>query len=432
MKKLVHLVLCPALFVTFGCSKSTDSPGSDAGSAGNSKTEEYKNFYAANGAELVSCLYYFNSDDLNKRMFHTERITERNGIIHYISKQYLTVAAQPTTYYGKADKLSIDTEKEPMSVKATNQVFSFSTAKAYNSYNEFDYDAQGNLMIIPYQPSFSFFPEYHGGVFAGYYNAQSGNVMGEKKREIGTATRGYLRKVGNELLFVDITRIKGYRDNDTAWDPINMPAIPFGPAAQPKTFDFETLGTNTGYFAWTSSGGWALTGDIYVMTYANSSFGAMAKISGAPVGHFAGIDGNFTIQLYRNPNEADNPYVVLRTNSKFHIYTFIKSTNSIQEVAVIPAPVSLSFNNSTRWGACHEIEDIDFAFTGNNIYMFALHSKLYKVVNSQFQEIIPDCIGKAADRPGIGDIEGGTKGLYMAINRNISNKFQTDIVLLKN
>lgn len=432
MKKLVHLTFLFSLGILYGCNKSSEEPGSSTGSSPNSKTEEYKNFYAANGAELVSCLYYFNSDDLNKRMFQTEKITERNGLIHYISKQYLTIASQPTTYYGKTGKLSIDTEKEPMSVKATNQVLSFSTAKAYNSYNEFDYDAQGNLMIIPYQGAYSFFPEYHGGVFGSYYNAQTGNMMAEKKREIGTSSRGYLRKVGNELLFVDITRIKGYRDNDTAWDPISMPAIPFGQTAQPKTFDFETLGTNTGYFAWTSSGGWALTGDIYAMTYANNAFGPMAKISGAPVGLYAGIDGNFTIQLYRNPNEPDKPYIVLRTDTDFHIYKYVKAANSLQSIAKIPAPDFLKYNSSARWGQCHEIEDLDFAFTGNNIYLFALHSRLLKLVNNQFQVVVPDCISKAADKPGIGDIEAGAKGLYMAINRNINNKFQTDIVLLKN
>jgi hypothetical protein len=330
----------------------------------NEETPDLKQYYKDNNFDFVSRLHFYKEDLLNYSEVKIEHIADRNGKINFVASTFRnTEGIFVGQVAGEAIDLSILANS---SVANTNYMSNLKYASnPYTSKVEWDFDRQSRLHYITYRTYESFFPNYFGGSFGGYYNANTGiSMFSTKKIPVGYG--GYCRNVSNRMLFIDMYRVKGFYENkvDSSW--VEMP---LSVTKSALSFDFETVDSDYGIVALTT------TDSLIAYSIQGLTTKYISRIKTANNQAFAGWDGAYSVAIYKNGSNTNQPYIVIRRNSTADIYKYNITSSTLSEVHKnLPLPQILHFNNYNTFGNCDRNhyfifhEEKVMIFTGANIY----------------------------------------------------------------
>jgi hypothetical protein len=373
-------------------------------------------YYKTYNFDFVSRIHYYKEDTLNYSEVKIENLYERSGKLNFIasaSRKVTNIKVAQTS--GNELDLALQANS---SVANTNYMANFIYGNnPYTSRNEWDFDPQSRLHIINYMPGTAFFPNYFGGGFAGYYNANQGaNFTSTKKYP--TANSGYCRNVNNRMLFVDMYRKNAFYENkvDSIWVEFPLPAV-----KNALSFDFETVDADYGIVAFTTAD------SLHAFSIQGTTTKYLTKTLTDKNQAFAGWDGAYAVAIYKNGLNKNQPYVVIRRNTVADIYKYDIVNSTLTEVYPnIPLPQMLQFSQNTTFGDCGRFHY--FVFHGEKVMLFT-GSVTFILQNNQFTEFKTNL--PATSNSTITALESGPAGIYIAIQSLVNGKRIADIVLIK-
>jgi hypothetical protein len=198
----------------------------------------------------------------------------------------------------------------------------------------------------------------------------------------------------------------------------------------PTTNDASKVGNSDKvYWAWLSYTTNTSNGKINIISYDGSSFSAVTSLAGIGSIGPSGSSIN-TITLYKNPDNLNNPYMVVRRYNSdiLDIYKFTGTTIEVVKTGVtLPSTITLLPGNTNRVYK-------DIVFSGSNIYLISGKDKnLYKLSGSNFVIDKPNLT--VADDI-ISALESTPNGILLSIVKTIPStpltKVVSDVVFISN
>ncbi len=224
-----------------------------------------------------------------------------------------------------------------------------------------------------------------------------------------------------------------YNPANYTWISDAVPGLEVVPGSGidiPLTNDASKAGNSDQVFwAWLSYTTNLSNGKINIITYNGSTFSSVTSLSG--IGSIGtGWASLNTVTLCKNPDNLNNPYMVVRRYNSdiIDIYKFTGSAiESVKSGVTLSTSIPLYPGNSFRTYK-------DIAFSGSNIYIITgLDKNLYKLSGSTF-EIVKPGLTEADDR--ISALESTPNGILISIVKTIPskplNKIVSDIVFISN
>jgi hypothetical protein len=188
-------------------------------------------------------------------------------------------------------------------------------------------------------------------------------------------------------------------------------------------------GSDKVYWAWLSYTSNLSNGKINIISYNGSTFSDVSSLAGiGSIGSgWAAVD---IVTLHKNPNNLNNPYMVVRRNNSdiLDIYKFNGTAIEVVKTGLnLPSTITLLPGDTYR-----VIKDI--VFSGSNIYLISGKDKnLYKLSGSSFVIEKPN-LTLTDDR--ISALESTPNGILISIVKTIPStpltKIVSDIVLIPN
>lgn len=374
------------------------------------------NYYKTYNLDFVSRVHFYKDDKLNYSEVKIENLAERSGKINFVARTFRNTENIKVAQSSGSD---IDLALQSTSTVAnTNYMANLSYGNnPYTSKTEWDFDPQSRLHIITYRTNSEFFPNYFGGNFGGYYNANQGYDHFSTKK-YPTANAGYCRNVNNRMLFVDMYRKNAFYENkvDSTWVEFTLPAV-----KNALSFDFETVDADYGIVAMTTAD------SLFAFSIHGTTPKFLAKIRTDNNQAFAGWDGAYSVAIYKNGLNKNQPYVVIRRNSVADIYKYEIANSTLTEVYPnLPLPQIMQFGSYNNFGDCGRFHY--FVFHGEKVMLFT-GAKTYILQNKEFAEFKTNLPIESASI--ITALESGPLGIYMGIQSMVDGKRVSDIVLLK-
>ena len=421
------------LWISFLVSCSSDS-SEDSPNSSNTIAQEInpaKTFYANNGGTFKFRLYQFppTEGDNNNNNYHTAeiyKIIDDNGIFSTFAKY--TVPSIDLVSYGAV----LNCQGDFNSTSNTNNVgFQNSSANddfeidtnytrliSYNSTSgaHGSYGFAGTRIYV-YSPSF----------FSGAISASSNQgYMHTINHANFMLSVGYNSNYGKPMLY-------RYNPSNFSWLGDIVPQMDYVAGSNtniPMTNDASKVGnTDKVYWAWLSYTSNLSNGKINIISYNGSTFSNVTSLDGiGSIG--SGWASVNTITLHKNPNNLNNPYMVVRRHNSdiLDIYKFNGTAIEVVKTGVsLPSTITLLPGDTNRI-----IKDI--VFSGNNIYLISGKDKnLYKLSGSSFVIEKPNLtIGD--DR--ISALESTPNGILISIVKTIPStpltKIVSDVVFISN
>lgn len=408
MKTILRLCALIFTFVYTSCTNDNEPKNEN----GVDLTDYYKDY----NLDFVSRLHFYKDDTLNYSEVKIENLAERSGKLNIVAK---TFRHTESIFVGQVTGKELDLAVQSNSTVAnTNYMINLDYASnPYNSKVEWDFDRQSRLHIINYLNNNSFFPNYFGGQFAGYYNANQGyNFFSTKKYP--TVNAGYCRNVNNRMLFVDMYRLNAFYENkaDSTWVE-----FPLTVKKNALSFDFETVDADYGVVA-------MLTSDsLFAFALHGTTQKFTTKVKTDNNQAFAGWDGAYSVAVYKNGNNTNQPYIVIRRNSTADIYKYDIVNSTLSEVYPdLPLPQIMHFSNHNTFGDCGRYHY--FVFHGEKVMLFT-GASTFTLKDKEFTEFKTNLPLQSASV--VTALEAGSSGIYIGIQTLVSGKRVADIVLLK-
>lgn len=198
----------------------------------------------------------------------------------------------------------------------------------------------------------------------------------------------------------------------------------------PATNDASKVGNSDKVFwAWLSYNTNQDNGKINIISYNGTTFSTVTTLSNiGRIGQGLSIYSH-SITLHKNPNNLNNPYMVVR-HYDADILDIYKFTGSAIEV--VKTGVTLPTSIPITSGTLRTYKEIKF--TGNNVYLITGNDKnLYKLSGSTF---VIDKANLTVDGEKISAIESTSGGLLMSVVKTLLTKPQpktvSDVILIPN
>lgn len=432
------MLLATFLLNLSSCSSesSSDESSPDGGGSNNIGTiaqeiDPAKSFYSGNGATFKFRLYQFppTEGDNNNYNYHTAeiyKIIDDNGVFSTFAKY--TIPSISLLSYGAV----LNCQGDFNSASSTNRVgFQNSSAN-----DDFEIDTNYTRLI-----SYNSTSGAHGSYgFAGTRiyvhspNFFSGAIS-------ASSNQGYMHTINhaNFMLSVGYNSNYGkpmlYRYNPSNYSWIGDLVTPMDYVNGsniniPMTNDASKVGnTDKVYWTWLSYTTNLSNGKINIINYNGSTFSSVTSLDG--IGSIGtGWSSLNTITLHKNPNNLNNPYMVVRhyNSDILDIYKFNGTAIEVVKTGItLPTSITLLPGDTTR-----VIKDI--VFSGSNIYLISGKDKnLYKLSGSSFVIEKPN-LTVSDDR--ISALESTPNGVLISIVKTIPStplsKIVSDVVFISN
>lgn len=434
MTRIYLTLLATFLLILSSCSKE-DSSGNGGSSNGTIAQEinPAKSFYSSNGATFKYRVYNFpptdgDSNNNNYHLAEVYKIVDDNGVFSVFSKN--TLPAINLVNY----KAVLNCQGDFNANGIPNNVF----IQSSSANDDYEID-NNNTRLVSYN--------YSGGNRGGYgfigariyvHNPTffSGAVS-------ASANQGYLHTLNNSnfMLSMGLNSNSGkptfyqYIPSTGTWTGTVVPAMNYVQGSGiniPTTNDASKVGNSDKVFwAWLSYTTNASSGKINIISYNGSTFSAVTSLDGiGSIGPDLSTYNKHSIVLYKNPNNLNNPYMVVRrfNSDILDIYKFNGTAIEIVKTGItLPSSIALFPGNTTR--VFKEI-----VFSGTNVYLITgLDKNLYKLSGSTF---VIDKPNLTLSEERISALESTPNGVLISVVKTIPStpltKVVSDVVLIPN
>ena len=430
MKNATTLLLFFTTLVLVSCSSSEDG-GDSGGSTITQEIQPAKSFYSNAGATFKFRLYNYpptegDNNNNNNHMAEVHKIIDNNGQISVIGRY--TVPA----IFLQTSGAVLNVNSEIVSPQSSNAV-SIQNTNVFDDFEMLD-----NTRLISYNSTAGAHGLYgFTGARVYVYNPVffSGAVS-------SSANQGYMHTLNdsNFMLSMGLNSNYGkpmfyqYIPATSSWNGTVVPAMDYVQGSGiniPTTNDASKAGNSDKVFwAWLSYTTTTDNGKINIISYNGSSFSNVTSLDGiGSIGTTFSMAYKHTITLYENPNNLNNPYLVVRRYNTdiLDIYKFTGSSIEVVKTGVtIPTAIPI-ISGTTRTFK-------ELKFTGNNVYLITgMDKNLYKLSGSTFVVDRPDL---TLEGERITAIEGTSNGLLMSVVKTLNTapqpKTVSDVILIPN
>lgn len=430
MKRCLILLVLSNLFLFSSCSSDSSEDSSNSSTIAQ-EIDPAKTFYANNGGTFKFRLYQFppTEGDNNNYNYHTAevyKIIDDNGVFSTFAKY--TVPSISLLSYGAVLNCQGDfnttssTNKVGFQNSSANDDFEIDTNYtrliSYNSTSgaHGSYGFEGTRIYV-HSPTF----------FSGAISASSNQgYMHTINHANFMLSVGYNSNYGKPMLY-------RYNPSNFSWVGEVVTQMDYVAGSNtniPMTNDASKVGTTDKvYWAWLSYTSNLSNGKINIISYNGSTFSNVTSLDGiGSIG--SGWSSVNTITLHKNPNNVNNPFMVVRRSNSdiLDIYKFNGTAIEVVKTGVsLPSTITLLPGDTNRVYK-------DLVFSGSNIYLISGRDKnLYKLSGSSFVIEKPN-LTVTDDR--ISALESTPNGVLISIVKTIPStplaKIVSDVVLIPN
>ena len=388
------------------------------------EVSEAKAFYTKQGAQFKFRIYAFNGDLNNRHEMYLRKIFERNGKLSFISESWTTFGG--TTFVYK--------------INATGELILDPSigGNQLNPANENEISADDQLVVYQYAS---------GAVTHGAYGNSRGvmhNLSTQKTNQtpMTNSDQGYLINLKGKSFVFSMglnsntgfpslyTFVPGVPPAADRWDFTDLPN--FKNVGINFTNDASKAGNpNKAFWTWISYDAVNTTnGKLHCVSFDGTNFSSITSKAIGPVGETLSMEKKHQPVLYKNPNNLDQPYIVIRRFNNPNILDIYKYTGSAIETVAegVALPSTLPASN----GVTRDFKEI--AFTGSNVYMIARSDKrLYRLKGKDWEVLGQNLLTLENTFTAI---EGGVDGLYAGLTTVLENagpkRVAADLIFLKN
>ena len=430
MKRISFILLSALFIILWSCSKD-DSPDDSGNSTIAQEINPAKNFYSASGCVFKSRLYNYppTEGDNNNNNNHTaeiNKIIEDNGMITIISKY--TVPAISLQFYGAV-------------INVTGDIVSPQSSTAVGiqnaSYND-DFEILDGTKLVSYN--------YSGGSRGGYgftgARIYVHNPVFFSGAISDASNQGYMHTLNNSNFMLSMGLNSNYGHpmfyqyipdtySWTGYIVTQMDYIDGSGINIPTTNDASKVGnTSKVFWAWLSYTTTPDNGTINIISFDGSTYSFSEVTSLSEIGSIGtglSMEYKHTIQLYKNPDNLNNPYMVIRRYNTdiLDIYKFTGTSIEIMKTGVtLPSSIPIIS------GTVRVYKEI--AFSGNNVYLITgMDKNLYKLSESTF---VIDKPNLTLTDETISALESNSGGILISVVKTILStpqpKTVSDIVFI--
>lgn len=415
------------------CSTTAEDGDIDNGSTIAQELNPAKTFYADKGATFKFRLYRFppkegdKDNNFNNHMADVKELIDYNGQISVIAGYLVPAISQEG--FGAV----LNVQSEIISPESPNAV----AIQRSNSLDEFE--MLDDKRLISYQAT--------SGAHGAYGFAGQRVFVHSPTPFTGAASAssnmGYMNTLddSNFMLSMGLNSNYGkpmfyqYIPSTGTWNGTIVPQMDYvqgGGKNYPTTNDAAKVGnTDKVFWVWLSYDNTPETGKINIISFSyKTGFSAKTTLEGiGSVGTTLSMEYKHTIRLYKNPNNVNQPYMVVRRYNTdiLDIYKFTGSA-----IEVVKKGVSIPKEIPIISGTLRSFKDL--VFIGNNAYMITgMDKNLYKLSGDTF---VVDRSSLTVEGERITAIEGTASGLWLAISKTLLAKPQpksvSDVILIPN
>lgn len=428
MKYIPEIVF--ALLLTFGCTENKDeeviddTPVTTGTSA--KETEQAKNYYNSIGATFKFRLYNRENDNNNNHTADIYKIIESNNSTSALAR--FSVPATNLQFDGGVVNCQGEyvTTQSPGFVGFNQKYLNDSFEVISNQLVSYNYGSSGFDGAYGYQNG-SFHNHTlntHNGPFAassnqGYMFVLNGQYI--------MLSMGLNSNYGHPMLYM-------YNAANATWSGSVVAPMDYVQGVLkniPTTNSASKAGnTNKIFWAYLSFDDSPENGKINIISYDGSAFSQLTTRSGiGSIGTSLSMEYKHSVQLYKNPDNLNNPYMVVRHYDS-DILDIYKCTGSAIEI--VKTGVTLPTSIPITSGTFRTFKEIKFS--GNNVYLITGNDKnLYKLSGSTF---VADKANLTLEGEKISAIESTSNGILISVVKTLLTKPQpktvSDVVLIPN
>jgi len=429
------LIAAVSLVLLTSCSSDSSSDSNtNGGSTVAQEINPVKNFYSSNGATFKYRLYNFppTDGDTNNNNIHTAeiyKIIEEAGVFSVMAK--FTLPAIDLVSYGA----TLNCQGDFNSPTIKNNVL----IQPLSAFDDFEID-KNFTRLVSYN--------YSGGS-RGAYGFSGARIYVHNPTYFSeaisaSANQGYMHTLSdsNFMLSMGLNSNVGkpmfyqYNPSTYTWTGTVVPQMDYVQGSGvniPTTNDASKAGNSDKVFwAWLSFTSTPDNGKINIISFNYASGFSIVTSLGSigSIGIGLSMEYKHTITLCKNPNNLNNPYMVVRRYNTdiLDIYKFTGTAIEVVKTGVtLPSSISLLPGNTIR--IFKEIK-----FTGNNVYLITGFDKnLYKLSGSTF---VIDKPNVTLEEDRISAIESTSEGILMSVVKEVDSKplpkVVSDVVFIPN
>lgn len=427
MKKIILPVLIVLGVFSSACSSSEDDGGSN--STITQELQPAKTFYANNGATFKFRLYNYpptegDNNNNNNHMADVHKIIDQNGQISIIGRYLVPAISLQST------GAVLNIQDEIVSPQSSTAV------PLQNTYAFDDFEVLDGNRLISYNSS--------GGAHGAYGFYGTKVLVHNPTFFMGaisaSSNQGYMHTLNDSNFMLSLGLNSNYgKPMLYRYNPVNntwlgdlvtpMDYVQGSGVNIPMTNDASKVGNSDKvYWAWLSYTTNLTNGKINIISYNGSSFSSVTSLEGiGSIG--SGWDAVQTITLHKNPNNLNQPYMVVRRYNSdiLDIYKFTGSS-----IEIVKTGISLPTSIPIISGSVRVYKEL--VFSGNNVYLITgLDKNLYKLSESTFVMHKPELF---QDNETISALEGTSNGVLLSIVKTLLSSPQpktvSDVILLPN
>ena len=429
MKNKLLLNAIASLLIFVSCSKTEDDiPDENTGSTITQEIAPAKKFYTSAGAEFKFRLYQMppvegETANNNNHAATINKIIDDKGFVSVIADYWNLAFSGP----GAVINCQGDYLKSPESTFVPIQKANFAD----------DFEILDKTRLVSYRSTNGAHGAYgfagtqvfvHNPVyFSGAVSASSnqGYMFTINDRNF-MLSMGYNSNYGHPMLY-------NYIPSNYSWAGEVVPAMDYVQGSGknlPATNDASKVGNQDKvYWAWLSYDTNQDNGKVNIISYNGTSFSNVTTLGNiGRIGQGLSMYSH-SITLHKNPDNLDNPYIVVRHYDAdvLDIYKFTGSA-----IAVVKTGITLPTSIPIISGSLRTFKEI--MFTGNNVYLITGNDKnLYKLSGSTF---VIDKASLTVPGEKISAIESTSKGLLASIVKTLPTQPQpktvSDVILIPN
>ena len=427
-KYLWGLLLGILLFAA--CSKDQegdaidDTPTNTGTSA--KETALAKTYYTNNGATFKFRLYNRENDSNNNHTADITRIIESNNTISVIAQYSI-----PAIFLQSSGGV-LNCQGDYLSSSSSNAV-------GINSIYMSDEFEISNNQLVSYN--------YGSSVFGGSYGFKDGSFHNHSLSThngpfADKANQGFMFLLNGQYLMLSMglnsnyghPMLYKYNSTNATWSGSVIPAMDYVQGVLknlPTTNHASKVGnTDKIFWAYLSFDNSPDNGKINIISYDGTAFSPLTTRSGiGSIGTTLSMEYKHSIQLYKNPNNLNNPYIVVRRYNT-DILDIYKFTGTAIETIV--TGVSIPTAIPVVSGTTRQFKNI--VFSGSNIYLISGNDKnLYKLSGSAF---VADKATLFQSGERISAMESTSAGILISVAKTLNTtpqpKTVSDVILIPN
>lgn len=412
IRKFLGFIFLTFFFAFTSCKSPNDVIDS------NNELKSTINSYASQGGTFKFRIQRFETgmtNNYNNQIAETYRLLEENGKVVAIG-QTTVPTIHEQGYFG----LIYDSDG--------NKIAMGSGLITSGNYND-DFEIMPNNDLISYH----YYYGSPGGVEASYVNHTQST---DNTVFSGWNNAGYLYQINNQFFLLSMgansnyghPMIYKYDASTIKWTGTSVESMDY---VQGSTTNLPTVnhaskvGNNDKvYWAYLNYDGTRANGKINILSYDGTNFSTRYTLPIGVIGEGSNIYNMSGIKLYKNPDNTNQPYMVVRRYNE-DILDIYKFTGSAIQIVKTGVNIPKDTNGAVNYRY--------LCFTGNNVYMITgTDSILYKLNGTSFTSVSTSLINNN-QLTAIESIKGGLLlALTVRVESTPEPKTVSDIVQISN